>query len=117
LKKSLLFFIVSLCYSASCNAQATATDNDKKFQFHIKKAVGKIILDGKLDEEDWKNAEVATNFRQSLPYDTSLAINQTEARMTFDDNYLYVSGVCKQSRNYVVVSLKILRVEQPIFLA
>lgn len=106
MKKSLLLLLISLYYSVNCNGQATATDNDKKFQFHIKKAIGKMVLDGKLDEADWKNAEVATNFRQSLPYDTSLAINQTEARITFDDNYLYVSGVCTQSRKYVVVSLK-----------
>ena len=106
MKKLLLLSFITLCLSIHCKAQATATDNDKKFQFHIKKATGKIVLDGKLDEADWQNAEVATHFRQSLPYDTSLAINQTQARMTFDDNYLYVSGVCTQSRNYVVVSLK-----------
>jgi hypothetical protein len=65
-----------------------------------------MVLDGKLDEADWKNANVADNFWQAQPYDSSRAINQTEARMTFDDNYLYISGVCHQPRKYVVLSLK-----------
>ena len=104
MKKILLLLSLILWFSVNSNAQNT--DNDKKYKLHIKKAVGKMVLDGKLDEADWKNANVADNFWQAQPYDSSRAINQTEARMTFDDNYLYVSGVCHQPKKYVVLSLK-----------
>lgn len=99
----LLIFYLSVTYIF---AQVKFENNDQHYQLHIKKAVGKIILDGKLDEADWKAANIATNFAQSLPYDSSQANNQTEARMTFDDNYLYVSAICKGPRKYVVQSLK-----------
>lgn len=101
-----LLLLLSITFWFSTNSNCQNTDNDKKYQLHIKKAIGKIVLDGKLDEEDWKNANVADNFWQAQPYDSSRAINQTEARITFDDNYLYISGVCHQPRKYVVLSLK-----------
>lgn len=104
MKKLILLLILLLSFSIDSICQNT--DNDKKYKLHIKKAVGKMVLDGKLDEADWKNADIATNFWQAQPYDSSRAINQTEARITFDDNYLYISGVCYQTRKYVVLSLK-----------
>lgn len=104
MKRYFLLLITTLLFSITANCQNT--DNDKKYKIHIKKAVGKIVLDGKLDEDDWKNASTADNFWQAQPYDSSRAIHQTEARMTFDDNYLYISGVCHQPRKYVVLSLK-----------
>jgi hypothetical protein len=104
LKKRLLLLL--LTYWFSVNSFCQNIDNDKKHQLHIKKAVGKMVLDGKLDEADWQNAAIATDFWQGQPYDSSIAISQTKARMTFDDNYLYISGVCYQPRKYVVLSLK-----------
>ncbi len=61
---------------------------------HIKKAQGKIILDGILDEEDWKSAQVAKDWFLNFPVDTIPSPFQTEARVTFDDQNFYVSFVC-----------------------
>jgi Domain of unknown function (DUF5916) len=61
---------------------------------HIKKAKGEIILDGKLDEPDWHEAEVAKDWFLNYPVDTARAPYQTEARVTFDDQFFYVSFVC-----------------------
>lgn len=63
-------------------------------QLPIKRATAPIVLDGKLDEEDWKNAFVATDFYLNYPIDTALAPYQSEARLTFDDHNLYVAFVC-----------------------
>lgn len=63
-------------------------------QLPIRKAKHPIILDGKLDEQDWKDADVAGNFFLNYPVDTALAPFQTEARITFDDRALYVAYVC-----------------------
>jgi len=60
----------------------------------IKRAQSSIVLDGKLDEEAWKTAFIATDFYLNYPIDTARAPFQTEARLTFDEHMLYVSFVC-----------------------
>src|SRR5688500_4385904 len=61
---------------------------------HIRKANGAIVLDGKLDEPAWQQAQVAGDWFMNYPVDTVLAPFQTEARVTFDDEFFYVSFVC-----------------------
>lgn len=76
---------------------------------HIQKATGKIILDGSLDEQDWSLAEVAGDFMQYFPYDTSLADSQTEIRLTYDDEFLYMGAKMynlSSDRKYVTPSLR-----------
>jgi hypothetical protein len=51
-----------------------------------------IKLDGKLDEEIWRTAPVATGFRQSQPHEGQPATQRTEVRFAFDDAYLYVGA-------------------------
>jgi hypothetical protein len=85
----------------------SALSAQKQLAIHIKKATGKITLDGKLNETDWQAAESSSPFWQSLPYDTSLAVHQTEARLTFDEQFLYIGAKCIQKKGkYVVLSLK-----------
>ena len=61
-----------------------------------------------MDEKAWEDATVATQFNQYFPYDTSAAEVQTEARITYDDNYIYVIGKMYNlgPRGYVVPSLR-----------
>jgi len=80
--------------------------NDGNYILHIKKATAKIIIDGKLDETDWQTATPYTDFKQNYPSDTSQAEMQTIARITFDDQFIYVSGVCYQPHKYTVQSLR-----------
>ena len=61
----------------------------------IRKATGKIALDGILDEQAWKDAQVAKEWFMSFPVDTALAEFQTYGRLTFDDEFLYVSFYCE----------------------
>ncbi|NND31195.1 MAG: carbohydrate binding family 9 domain-containing protein, partial [Saprospiraceae bacterium] len=60
----------------------------------IKKFPGEIVLDGVLDEAGWKEADVADNWYQNFPVDSLPSPFQTEARMTYNDEFLYVSFVC-----------------------
>ena len=69
----------------------------------IRKAKGPMVLDGQLNEDDWKSASVATNFFLNYPVDTAAATFQTEARLTFDDHALYVSFVCFDDKTPNVV--------------
>ena len=61
---------------------------------HIKKVKGEITLDGKLDEADWQEADVAKDWFLNYPVDTAQAPYQTEARVTFNNQFFYVSFVC-----------------------
>ena len=74
----------------------------------IQKAQGKITLDGKLNEADWQAADVASDFQQTFPYDTSLAATKTEVRLTYDEKNLYVAAICYDTLDgqYIIESLK-----------
>jgi hypothetical protein len=100
-----LFFIVFLLLPFFSSAQ-DEFNNDEKFLLHIKKAQGKITLDGKTDEPDWQNASPVSDFVQNFPYDTSKAAMQTVAKATFDNQFLYISAVCYQPEKYTVQSLR-----------
>ena len=50
------------------------------------------MLDGRLDEEVWKTAAVATDFLQLDPDEGKPASEQTEARIAYDDEAIYVGA-------------------------
>ncbi len=53
----------------------------------IRKAVGPIVIDGKADEESWKNAPMSPNFTDA---EGGLKVGgKTVARLLWDDTYLY----------------------------
>jgi hypothetical protein len=101
-----LLFAFIFVHSAFVLIAQNGFSNDEIFIQHIKKAKGKITVDGKLDEADWQAATPAKNFKQNYPFDTSLAGMQTVARITFDDQFLYISAECFQPAKYTVHSLR-----------
>lgn len=74
----------------------------------IKRSTGPIVLDGQLDDASWLTAEVASQFRQFFPYDSSNANAQTEIRLTYDDQFIYVGAKMYNlgPRKYVTPSLR-----------
>lgn len=90
---SLIAFISSSVYSQSIS---------------IKRATGPITLDAEMNEPDWGFAEVANDFKQYFPMDTSRAIAQSEIRLTYDDNFIYVFARMERikSNNYVTPTLR-----------
>jgi hypothetical protein len=82
----LLMFLLMPCLVLAQNSPGTS--------LHIRKAKGNIVLDAKLDEADWQTADVARNWFLNYPVDTVFAPFQTEARVTFDDQFFYVSFLC-----------------------
>jgi len=75
---------------------------------HIKKAEGKIVVDGEMNEPDWENAEIAGHFKQYFPFDSSYAKAPTEVRLTYDDRFLYIFAVMHNlgPRKYITTSLR-----------
>ncbi len=86
LHRSLLVFAaLLLCYSVSSRAEQP--------QYTVKRATEAILPDGVLEEEDWKSAVSFGDF--VFPWWTSGEKEQTEAKMLWDDNFLYLSFVCR----------------------
>ena len=56
-----------------------------------------ITLDGSLDEAVWRRAQVATDFVQIDPDNGTPATEQTEFRIAFDRNTLYLGVICHDS--------------------
>ena len=103
MKKKLLLYL--LCCSQSILSQI----NFDKYQLPIQKTSEKIILDGKLDEDTWKTAAVGKDFFMITPVDTGKANQFSEARVSFDDEYLYIAIIFYNNSikgDYVVESLK-----------
>ena len=67
-----------------------------------------IQIDGEIDEA-WNLADSAYNWVQYFPFDSSLAVNQSVAKVLFDDKNIYVLGILysnNQDRKYVTPSLR-----------
>jgi hypothetical protein len=88
-------------------ASFTAFAQENNRTLNVSKSKTTIKLDGVLDEAAWKTAELVDNYKQITPYDTSYAKYKTITRVTFDENNLYIAGICYQKREeYIVSSLK-----------
>ncbi len=95
--KKLLPFIFLLVHFT-----AKSQKINEAFQFHIKPAVSKIKIDGNLEDEAWKSTDVAKDFWLRIPTDTCRGTNQTQVRLTYDDDFLYVSAICFKQKNGAV---------------
>ncbi len=81
---NILFLILS-----AINADGQSEINFTQ-KLHVKKALGSIKTDGILDEKDWEEAEIASDFWQYFPMDTMISNTVSEVKITYDDQYLYV---------------------------
>ena len=86
LKSVLSISFLSFLLAGAVNGQKI---NDE-YRLYIKKATSDIQIDGMIDEQAWADAEIATDFFMITPMDTSYAELQTDVRMTYDDDHLYV---------------------------
>ena len=56
-----------------------------------------IVIDGKLDDEAWKQSEVATDFINWQPLAGATPSNATEVRLLYDNKALYIGAYMKAS--------------------
>lgn len=83
---------------------------NESYRYHIQKTDFPIIIDGRMEEPGWHNAQNATDFFMITPMDTTFANLKTEVRLTYDDENLYLFVVNHLSEDfqgeYVVESLR-----------
>ena len=70
-----------------------------KESFTIRAAPTKerITIDGELKEAAWQQAQPAGGFWHHWPSDKDQAARQTDVRITFDKNFLYIAALCYDS--------------------
>lgn len=98
-------FLLILC--CVCLSWGVTAQKRMPYQIEAQKAQKNINLDGILDEEDWQNAYSVSDFYLNFPFDSSFATLQTEVKVLFNDNFIYVAAKCYQKQeDYVVSSLR-----------
>ena len=101
--------IMAVGISGSLFANDNNGGEDDEIVTNIKpvKTSEKINPDGVLDEGIWNGLDQINGFWQYFPTDSSGAVGQTRVMMAFDDNFLYVAGVCESiGDNFVTNSLR-----------
>lgn len=64
-----------------------------------------ITVDGRLDEEAWKNAAVFKDFYQTSPGDNIAPSKPTEVLMMYDEKHLYVAFKCWDEKDKIRATL------------
>ncbi len=81
---------------ASGSAPPAATPSAKRMR--AAKVSSAIVLDGLLDEEAWAAADMISDFVQREPQERGTPSELTEARILYDNEYLYVGFVLHDSQ-------------------
>lgn len=104
---TILLLILSTVFIEANSQNKNATSGTIP-EYSIKPISGEIKIDGFLNDEAWKSAETIKNFWMSFPVDNKAADPeiQTEVKMTFDSQFLYISAICHGSDNYIIQTLK-----------
>lgn len=63
------------------------------------------VIDGKLDDEIWKNAAVLKDFIQTNPGNNIAPSKPTEAYIAYDEKHLYVAFKCWDDRDKIRASI------------
>jgi len=107
LQKILLLLLIS---STFFSADLLAQKVNESYRYHIQKTEFPVIIDGRMEEPGWQNAQKATDFFMITPMDTTYANLKTEVRLTYDDQNIYLFVVNHLSGDfqgeYVVESLR-----------
>src|SRR5262249_28107223 len=104
--KALVLIISSLCLG--CTDQPSAKTEVKKGEPAVVRsaecrwATGPIQIDGKLDEAAWKNAQLIKDF--AVYWQGRPAKTQTQARLLWDDRFLYFGAEMEDSDLYADVT-------------
>lgn len=100
--------IYTFIFGAVCVINLEAQVNTEKYGLRVNSTSETITLDGELNEETWLKADKAANFITTFPNDSSNASSQTEVMLSYDDNFLYIAGICYvgSDKEHVLQSLR-----------
>lgn len=102
-----IFLLLPLFFISKLVAQENAVLSKDKKVLNIERASQAPKIDGVLDDDVWKNAEIATGFIQFRPDigNTLPKEQRTEVKMTFDDKAIYVAAYLYDDPNLIMKQL------------
>jgi len=77
--------------------------------------VGEISMDGRLDEEDWSKAPIATGFTQGTPVEGIPAEEETEIRVLIGDDAIYVGARMYEADPSTIVDRLVRRDQEGVY--
>lgn len=100
------FTFLLCCFAITISIHAQKKNS--AYQLHIRKTTSAIVVDGVMNEQAWLDADVAKDFFEMIPMDTSHAFVHTEVRMTYDATNIYIIATCFKVKpvKYMVESLR-----------
>ncbi|MCU0618473.1 MAG: carbohydrate binding family 9 domain-containing protein [Gemmatimonadaceae bacterium] len=92
-RRAAAWMLVALLVPAAAVAQAVATaaDTARRPRLRAVRASAVVRVDGRLDDDAWRDAPVATGFRTVEPTEGRPSAFETRVRVVFDDVALYVA--------------------------
>ena len=104
MKQRLVLLFCLLCLTLGVQAQKI----NEKFQMHIQKTTGKVVIDGVLNEQAWFDEAAVSDFMMCNPFESLCAQVRTDVKMSYDDKFIYISAECflKEPGAFVVESMK-----------
>jgi len=103
---------ISLCIAALFQATSVSAQPPEPIDYEaarlervvaIVRAGGSITLDGVLDEPAWASAPVAKDFIQNDPHEDQPATFDTEVRVLYDDDALYLGVFAKDDQPSAII--------------
>jgi hypothetical protein len=101
-RAQLLTLIIIGFFSMELLSQPTISGNER-VALTANIAKGPIEIDGLLDEQDWRNASLATPFLNKWPMDSGYAEAKTEVKVIYSNEAVYVSAVNYQKKSDLVI--------------
>ncbi|MEQ1645044.1 MAG: DUF5916 domain-containing protein, partial [Pyrinomonadaceae bacterium] len=82
-------------------SSAVVIPKEKSAPVNIPKLGAAIVIDGRPDEEAWKNAAVFKDFYQTYPGDNTPASKPTEVWIMYDEKNFYVAFKCWDEKDKI----------------
>lgn len=89
--------VVGVFVPAATNAQTNSAPVDSRAATHAVRTASAIEIDGRLDEQSWHTAPPAAGFQQIDPSHGEPSKFETEVRILYDDDYLYIGAFLRDS--------------------
>ncbi len=100
------FFLFSFLIS---NIYFLQAQNDNRLKVKVFPVKGKVIIDGLLDDMDWKSAQSINRFKTIEPIENGVPSQITEFKVLAHSNYLLIGVTCLDSNPESIVHYSKLR--------
>ena len=108
IKRKLCFLLIIIKTTIASSQEIQNHRLQDEYQYFIQKTTGNILIDGRLSEDIWMNANRVSDFWMSYPVDDKRVEKelQTEVMLTYNNQYLYIGVICHGDNDYIIQTLK-----------